>query len=260
MEKGMIVAGYTFLTYWFIACSDLEAEPDSDKDGLNDAEEVELGTDPNNIDTDGDGYQDGWEVKEGSNPTDADDKIYIGGWSYNPNKAAIVQPGIYDKGSDGIRVPRFVGVDQFGDQVDLYDMAYTGVPIALDLSTGWCEPCNAVAEWLDGHGIISDRVWYDPSFELIPELVNSGQVLWITVLYEDFEHNDATASLAETWYEMYPHPDIPILIDEHKELHSFIRPTGIPNVNLLNEDLTIRTFSDRGLEAAFYDIIELFSD
>jgi hypothetical protein len=35
---------------------------DSDGDGLTDAEELLLGTDPNNPDTDGDGLPDGWEV------------------------------------------------------------------------------------------------------------------------------------------------------------------------------------------------------
>jgi hypothetical protein len=36
--------------------------PDSDNDGLTDAEELALGTDPHNPDTDGDGLLDGWEV------------------------------------------------------------------------------------------------------------------------------------------------------------------------------------------------------
>ncbi|MDP9356038.1 MAG: SpaA isopeptide-forming pilin-related protein [Chloroflexota bacterium] len=43
---------------------------DSDSDGLTDAEEAELGTDPNNHDTDGDGYFDLGEVNFGSDPLD----------------------------------------------------------------------------------------------------------------------------------------------------------------------------------------------
>jgi outer membrane protein OmpA-like peptidoglycan-associated protein len=39
------------------------ANVDSDRDGLSDAIEKELGTDPNNLDTDGDGLYDGTEVK-----------------------------------------------------------------------------------------------------------------------------------------------------------------------------------------------------
>ena len=41
---------------------------DSDKDGLSDELELQLGTDPNNADTDGDGYPDGVEVANGFNP------------------------------------------------------------------------------------------------------------------------------------------------------------------------------------------------
>lgn len=41
---------------------------DTDKDGLADDLEIQLGTDPNNIDTDGDAYPDGVEVYNGFNP------------------------------------------------------------------------------------------------------------------------------------------------------------------------------------------------
>lgn len=45
-----------------------EGMSDSDGDGLNDARELEIGTDPNNRDTDGDGYNDGEEVEGGHDP------------------------------------------------------------------------------------------------------------------------------------------------------------------------------------------------
>lgn len=48
--------------------TDASDELDSDRDGLSDAREVELGTDPRNADTDGDGYLDGQEVEGGFNP------------------------------------------------------------------------------------------------------------------------------------------------------------------------------------------------
>jgi hypothetical protein len=46
---------------------------DPDGDGLTNAEEEQLGTDPNNIDTDGDGVNDGDEDDQGSNPNDPND-------------------------------------------------------------------------------------------------------------------------------------------------------------------------------------------
>jgi len=45
-------------------------DTDSDGDGLTDAEEAALGTNPNNPDSDGDGFSDGEEVARGTDPLD----------------------------------------------------------------------------------------------------------------------------------------------------------------------------------------------
>ncbi|GAA5131063.1 Ig-like domain-containing protein [Luteolibacter yonseiensis] len=49
------------------------AGPDADGDGLPDARETELGTDPDDPDTDADGMPDGWEILHGFNPLNAAD-------------------------------------------------------------------------------------------------------------------------------------------------------------------------------------------
>ncbi len=49
------------------------AAVDSDNDGLSDAEEAELGTDPQDADSDDDGMPDGWELDHGLNPLDGAD-------------------------------------------------------------------------------------------------------------------------------------------------------------------------------------------
>jgi YD repeat-containing protein len=50
-----------------------DANADDDADGLTNAVEIALGTDPLNTDTDGDGMPDGWEVFYGLNPLNAAD-------------------------------------------------------------------------------------------------------------------------------------------------------------------------------------------
>ncbi len=77
----------------------LSIAQDSDGDGLSDADEAELGTNPNVADTDGDGISDGDEVAFGSNPllrdTDGD------GLSDGSERAAGTNPGGSDTDGDG---------------------------------------------------------------------------------------------------------------------------------------------------------------
>lgn len=66
---------------------------DSDKDGLSDAEEIKIGTDPLNPDSDGDGFTDEVEVALGFdplNPSPADKIVY-----QNPQKAKPEKTDIY---------------------------------------------------------------------------------------------------------------------------------------------------------------------
>ncbi|MBI2077589.1 MAG: hypothetical protein HYT80_04345 [Euryarchaeota archaeon] len=50
---------------------EMEADADTDEDGLSNTDEAAAGTDPNNADTDGDGFSDRLEVRSGTNPLSA---------------------------------------------------------------------------------------------------------------------------------------------------------------------------------------------
>jgi hypothetical protein len=65
----------------------VDSGKDSDGDGLSDAEEAVLGTDPNNPDSDGDGIPDGDEVDIGSDPLDPNDQ----GCASETAEASLVQ-------------------------------------------------------------------------------------------------------------------------------------------------------------------------
>jgi|ETNmetMinimDraft_30_1059905.scaffolds.fasta_scaffold100811_1 hypothetical protein len=127
---------FTALGLLLAACG--SADPDGD--GLTNAEEAELGTDPNNADTDGDGLDDYTEVNEtGTDPTVADtdgdgyddgdewedntdplddvDHPYAGGWPIDPCRAAT-QPEGNDVGQ--VAMP-FNLMDQFGEVVRFHD-------------------------------------------------------------------------------------------------------------------------------------------
>jgi len=68
--------GITFLEGVKVRLAGLQ---DADGDGLSDAEETALGTEPRNGDSDGDGIPDGWEVSYGSNPKLIDSSVDLDG-------------------------------------------------------------------------------------------------------------------------------------------------------------------------------------
>ena len=234
-------------------------DADTDGDGLVDGEEKGLGADPLLADTDGDGYHDGLEVHAGTDPGDEDDVIYAGGWPYQPEKDDIEDPGWEGTPAVGATFPRFVGLDQFGDEVDLYDFAFQGKPIAIDLSTWWCGFCQEMALWLDYRPSFYDTL-YDST---IPDLVADGEIYWITILFEDFDGNAASHSDVAGWYIAFPNPEVPILLDEsgaNWSAHtiSYVDPHGIPTVQLLDEDLSFLVYDDHAYADTLDYLLETY--
>ncbi len=90
---------------------------DTDNDGVDDATEIQHGTDPNNSDTDGDGVSDEDEIDQGSLPLDADtdnDGIPDGidDAVFNPD---VDGDGILDGNDDDLTTP--MGPDSDGDGI-----------------------------------------------------------------------------------------------------------------------------------------------
>lgn len=71
-----------------------QASPDSDGDGLSDAQESLFGTDPNDADTDDGGVDDGQEVADGTDPLDPSDDL-SGNPCGEPAFNAATDPGFY---------------------------------------------------------------------------------------------------------------------------------------------------------------------
>ncbi len=74
------------------------SDRDSDRDGLPDAEEIRVGSDPFGVDTDGDGFPDGEEVKRGFNPlksatSDRGDKVVF----ESPKEKRISKASVEDR-------------------------------------------------------------------------------------------------------------------------------------------------------------------
>ena len=212
--------------------------PDSDGDGVGDNEEYGFGSDPNNEDSDGDGYLDAWEVAEGTDPADDDSVIYKGGWPYNPEKDD--GPGSSVSFEVGKKFQRFMLKDQFGDEVDLYDYSGHGKQVLIDVSTQWCPPCQGMAAWLDGQ---EDIYGFEGAYPGVVEAVEDGDVFWVTVLTQQNDGSEATKKTCKEWYDVYPHPLIPILAGGMDE-EAAINLTGWPSVILLDENMRILATPD----------------
>ncbi|MEQ1500698.1 MAG: hypothetical protein ABMB14_00640 [Myxococcota bacterium] len=212
------------------------AAPDTDADRLGDGDEHALGTDLRDPDTDHDGYADGDEVAEGVDPLDPDDRIYVGGWPYDPDKDALADPGFGGAIAVGATFPDLVAPDQFGDDVHLYDFA--GEMVMIEFATVWCTPCNAWAAYLLGDGP-------DPYFDYpnLREAVQTGAVRWITVLIEDELGQTPLSSDAAAWAENHPNPAVPVLApgNPSASVH-YTGLGGFPTMVWLDPDLTVQAY------------------
>lgn len=217
----------------------LDPSADPDADYLPNGDEASRGTDPANPDTDGDGYLDGDEVLEGSDPLDPSSLIYQGGWPYQHDKDAITDPGFSGSPMLGAIAPRFVAKDQFGQEVDLYDFAHHGKRVVIDLSAIWCQACQELAHWLAGE---PSGLGVDPAYDVVRDRVASGEIYWITVIFEDAFGNPAGPEHAVTWAKTFPNDEIPVLADNDRQLFGYLYPGGYPNLAVLSEDMTIEIY------------------
>ncbi|PRP91628.1 hypothetical protein ENSA5_53880 [Enhygromyxa salina] len=198
---------------------------DPDGDGLTNAEEDELGTDPNKADSDDDTYWDSWEVTEGTDPLDYESRIYVGFWPYNPNKDELEQ-GTWATASHalGSQFPRASFLDQHGDTVEIYDFAnFTDNPtnsptfFVMDVAAQWCGPCHNAADWISGVDSPSTASLQE-AYPTVREKVQEGRVFWVTYMVQDAQGDAPTLADAETWASMHPDDKIPIFVDDTQQV------------------------------------------
>ena len=114
---------------FFTACTatDVAMDFDTDGDGLMDSLEAEYGTDPLNVDSDLDNHSDSAEIEQGTDPLDPNSHPYTGGWAID----GACKDSIDSTGNEvGDIAEGFEVVDQFGEDVSLYDFCNRTILIA----------------------------------------------------------------------------------------------------------------------------------
>lgn len=222
------------------------ALPDTDGDGLTDGEELIAGTNPLATDTDDDGYSDYDEVQTGHDPTNKRDRIYTGGWPYNPDKESMDNPGWNGSAAQGEQMPDFVTYDQYGDPFDFYDYAGHGKPVIIDVSAGWCYYCQEMAKLLAGqNSFFDDYASSYPGIAQIKDLVDSGDVLWIEVIDQQDDYSTVDQGFLEAWDSTFPNENIAVVADERQKFARWLPITGYPTIFAMNSSMIIKSF-DQG--------------
>ena len=255
----------------------------------------------NVTDSDGDGYNDLDEIHYGSDPNNSNSIIYKGGWPYNRNKSELIDIDFKDcetlpfgngcecissdecmigssceilftsqncMPQSGAKIPNFIGTDQHGDQVNLYDFSNQGKYILIEITGQWSKAANTMSQWLSGNPetIVTMR-WWQENFNYVKDLIDSNQIYYIRVMHQGpFKDEVITDDDIKIWNREYFNENIVNLADPSSKIKTWVRPTGYPCLMLFNPDMTLNTPAEgisgdaqrrRGLKAPFESIIRL---
>jgi thiol-disulfide isomerase/thioredoxin len=188
-------------------------------------------------------------------------------WPTNPDKDQIPDPGWESTPDTGTVMPNFTAIDQYGDEVQLYDLAMEGKPIILDVGTWFCEPCKSLAWYLAtgetgpcpyADTILEDLGWWNEDYELILDLVNSGTIRWVTVLYS--LGNPVTPQDAEAWHETFPNDEILVFADSTLQLQEYLDVGPMPRIDVLDENMNFLIFYPNGPTKGLKKLVELYGE
>ena len=162
---------------------------------------------------------------------------------------------------EGDTFPHFISKDQFDEPVDIYDFGGQGKYILIEMGATWCAPCNQLAGWLTyGEEDIKSKPFWKDEYNQLYQLIKNDEIIFITILYEDEFKDTATYDTVYEWYSTYPDDNIPVLFDGEKLLHRLIKPTGIPAVTLVDENMKIINVASRGFNTSFDMLLNILSE
>ena len=156
---------------------------DDDGDGFTNAEEEELGTDPNSRYSRP--YTGGYNVGV------CDELPAATGPTGTGENANGVQWAAYQEGDVA---ENWTMVDQHGEEVDLY--SFCGKHVMLAVSAGWCGPCRSLAG----------------EMQAMQDQYRDQDVQIIEVITDNNAYEQPDGNFVSQWANQYGFEDIPVLI------------------------------------------------
>ena len=87
----------------------------------------------------------------------------------------------------------------------------------------------------------------------------NGDIFMVNFMFEGNDKANkvtATPDDVAAWYNKYPDPNVPVLADEYRFLHTWVKPTGLPCIYLVDENMHLINYTNRGLTDAFLYLTE----
>lgn len=212
---------------------------DSDGDGLTDAEEAELGTDPEDVDSDGDGFDDPDELDAGTNPTWAYSHVFengdylVGDCPTRPDTSIAGPTGTGSYGSsqwdayqEGDVLDNFKAFDRWEQEVTPY--TFCGNYTLITMSAEWCGPCQQLASLM-----ASDTE------EVRAEVPN---FTFYEFLYQDNAYAEPDSDVLRAWAREFDLDGIPVVAPNNNGaqwINHLNASGGIPATLLLAPDMTV---------------------
>lgn len=165
-------------------------------------------------------------------PADCD---YEGGWPCNPAKDSLADPGLDAPALEGGMLPRFVGIDQHGDAVELWDFLGQGHPVLVQFTTAWAPPSVAMSEWLTGG---EDVFGYGP---VLPDAIAEGRLEHVNLLAQDLGGSDAECpgDCAEYASDNFGPTEVAVIADSDDALGDWLGAGYWPAFLIVESDGTL---------------------
>lgn len=176
----------------------------------------------------------GYDDPSADTSTDASAADTVPGGPTEPTEQCEADGPKFRWPKSGEPVPHVTGIDGDGEPFELCRLA--GRPFVVDISTVWCGPCNQLGAYLagdDSQDFINDPEIGPP----LRDLVNAGEIGWVTMLTQDVDGNPATAAHATQWEHDYPNANVVVFVpDNIAAVEKYLSPVLFPAIHTVDHE------------------------